>query len=272
MGLDACEKRVRLADGSTIRYNRLLTTAPLDTTMCMVQRPELCVGLLKSSSHIVGLGFRGEQPPGETQWMYFPESDCPFYRATMFSKYSQYNVPDVASVLGTICLAGDTSAPVEPSQVKPGPYWSLMFEVSESPEKPVDVSECSIGGRTFPRVVLDTIRGAINTKLCESGDEIVSIYYRKFDYGYPTPSLGRDKAIRDSLAYLRLHNIWSRGRFGSWKYEVANQDHSCMLGVEAVDNMLYGSRELTLHYPDLVNAPGNKETDKRFVVPGFEDK
>jgi len=40
-----------------------------------------------------------------------------------------------------------------------------------------------------------------------------------------------------------------------------------MLGVEAVDNILDGARELTLQYPDLVNAPGNKETDKRFFVP-----
>ncbi len=43
------------------------------------------------------------------------------------------------------------------------------------------------------------------------------------------------------------------------QYEVANQDHSMMLGVEAADNILFGTKELTLHYPDIVNAKKNTE-------------
>ncbi len=43
------------------------------------------------------------------------------------------------------------------------------------------------------------------------------------------------------------------------QYEVANQDHSMMLGVEAADNILFGSKELTLHHPDIVNAKKNTE-------------
>ena len=31
-------------------------------------------------------------------------------------------------------------------------------------------------------------------------------------------------------------------------------DHSFQLGVEAVDNILHGSVELTLNYPDFVNS------------------
>lgn len=43
------------------------------------------------------------------------------------------------------------------------------------------------------------------------------------------------------------------------QYEVANQDHSMMLGVEAVDNILFGSKEITLNFPDIVNAKKNFE-------------
>eukprot|EP00879_Flechtneria_rotunda_P033744 GHRR01037478.1.p1 GENE.GHRR01037478.1~~GHRR01037478.1.p1 ORF type:complete len:121 (-),score=35.74 GHRR01037478.1:26-388(-) len=42
------------------------------------------------------------------------------------------------------------------------------------------------------------------------------------------------------------------------QYEVANQDHSLMLGVEAVDNILFGTQELTLNHPDIVNGAKNK--------------
>ena len=59
--------------------------------------------------------------------------------------------------------------------------------------------------------------------------------------------------LNEALPWLRSKGIWSRGRFGNWKYEVANQDHSCMLGVEAADNILFGSHEVTLHHPDVVN-------------------
>ncbi len=40
---------------------------------------------------------------------------------------------------------------------------------------------------------------------------------------------------------------------------MANQDHSLMLGVECVDNILYGTKELTLAFPDIVNAKKNGE-------------
>lgn len=130
-----------------------------------------------------------------------------------------------------------------------------MFEVSESKEyKPVNTET----------IVQETIQGAINTGMIESTDEIVSIYYRRLEHGYPTPSLDRDDALKESLPWLKKQDIWSRGRFGSYKYEVANQDHSCMIGVEAVDNMLHGSKEFTLFYPSLTNEGGAKNTELKF--------
>lgn len=116
-----------------------------------------------------------------------------------------------------------------------------------------------------PNLLRDTIQGCINTNLISADAEIVSTYHRRFDHGYPTPSLERDGVLKQLLPKLQAKGIHSRGRFGSWKYEVGNQDHSFMLGVEAVDNILHGATELTLNYPDFVNSRANTE---RALVEG----
>ena len=124
------------------------------------------------------------------------------------------------------------------------------MEVSESHLKPVKNET----------LLEDTIRGCVNTQLLMPDSEIVSTYHRKFTPGYPTPSLERDSALQEMLpTLLDRFGILSRGRFGSWKYEVGNQDHSFMLGVEAVDRALFGSPEMTLDAPDYVNRRRNTE-------------
>ena len=69
---------------------------------------------------------------------------------------------------------------------------------------------------------------------------------RRLEHGYPTPSVGREAVLTQALPWLQQHNIWSRGRFGSYRYEVGNQDHSLMLGVECADNVLFGTKVSSL--------------------------
>jgi len=107
----------------------------------------------------------------------------------------------------------------------------------------------------------DSIQGLINTEIIRPDDEIVSTYQRRFDRGYPTPTLEREGILTQLLPKLQEKDIYSRGRFGSWRYEVSNQDSSFMLGVEAVDHMVHGAIELTLNYPDFVN--GRQNTERR---------
>ena len=124
-----------------------------------------------------------------------------------------------------------------------------MLEISESSMKPVN----------HDTLLAESIQGLVNTEMLKPGDEIVSTYHRRFDHGYPTPSLERDGVLAKLLPKLQQKDIYSRGRFGSWKYEVGNQDHSFMLGVEAADHVVNGAVELTLNYPDFVNGRANTE-------------
>lgn len=69
-----------------------------------------------------------------------------------------------------------------------------------------------------PAVVRDTLLGAVATQLLQAGDQVVSLYHRRLEHGYPTPSLERDAVLAVALPWLRdAAGIWSRGRFGSYK-------------------------------------------------------
>ena len=169
----------------------------------------------------MGIGLDGPVPDDlQTKcWMYFPESDSPFYRATVFSNYAPANVPE------------------------PGRQWSLMCEIAESPAKPVDRAG----------VIGATVAGLRSTGLVRPDHEVVSEWSTFLPYGYPTPFLDRDRVLGEVEPKLRALGIYSRGRFGGWKYEVSNQDHSLMQGVEAANHILCGEEEITWFDPVRVN-------------------
>lgn len=100
------------------------------------------------------------------------------HRTTLFSNYAKDNCPDASTKLPTVCVgAGHMPQDTEP---KEGPWWSLMFEISESQYKPVEWQRTvQIGTQQWPKVVLDTIQGAINTRLIPPNAEIVSAYHRR---------------------------------------------------------------------------------------------
>uniref|UniRef100_A0A8H7NL23 Amine oxidase domain-containing protein n=1 Tax=Bionectria ochroleuca TaxID=29856 RepID=A0A8H7NL23_BIOOC len=250
--VDAEKKVVHLADGTTIGYGKLISTMAVDHLAEKIGNQELVSltkGLFYSTTHVIGVGVRGERPEriGDKCWLYFPEDNCNFYRATIFSNYSPYNQPQKDVKLPTLYKA-DGSAP-DSTEPQEGPYWSVMLEISQSELKPVDVEN----------ILKDSIQGLVNTNLLKPEDEIISTYHRAFDHGYPTPTLEREGVLKQLLPKLQDLGIYSRGRFGSWRYEVGNQDHSFMLGVEAVDAITQGAVELTLNYPDFVNTRQNTE-------------
>ena len=141
--------------------------------------------------------------------MYYPENEAPFFRVTVLSNYSKHNAPR------------DT--------------WSLMFEVSYSKYRVIDK-------RT---IIDDVIESARKTTLVRRTDKIVQTWMHDARYGYPTPTptLTRDRFVNEAIRALETNDIYSRGRFGAWKYEVSNQDHTFMQGVEWVNRILLGEKK-----------------------------
>ena len=74
-------------------------------------------------------------------------------------------------------------------------------------------------------------------------DDIVSRYLIDVPYAYPVPTTDRDAALNIIQPFLESQDVYSRGRFGAWKYEVGNMDHSFMQGVEIAGRLIEGTEE-----------------------------
>ena len=212
--IDPEKRTVRFAGGGSESYDRLLSTLPIDRLLAMIEGvPEALVRrageLLYCNSFIVGIGLR-RPCPSDRCWVYCPEPAAPFYRVTYFSNYSRYNVPDDG-------------------------HYSLMCDVSYSDHLP----------RGKNTIVEECIQGLIDTGMIAPEDRgaIVSTHLLDAPYSYPVPSLERDAILADLHRYLEPLGIHSRGRFGTWRYEIGNMDHSVVMGMQWVDAMLDGARE-----------------------------
>jgi protoporphyrinogen oxidase len=212
--VDVEAKEVHTSDGRRWPYDVLLSTMPLNRLLkAMGDVPDAVrrasEDLVWSGSHIVGVGI--DRPAESTKnWIYFPEPEVPFYRVTYLSNYSPYITP-------------------EPDQTL------LLTETSRSRYKPEDEQT----------IVARVIDGLIATGLMDESDRhrIATTWLCSPDMTYPVPSVGRDAAVGTIQPWLRSQDVWSRGRFGAWLYEIGNMDHSAMQGVEFVNDVLLGEPE-----------------------------
>jgi protoporphyrinogen oxidase len=215
--VDSARRTVSFADGTGDKFDVLISTVPLDILVQILKPARL--EFLDAAQHlehnnllVLGLGL--EKPIETTKcWIYFTDPEIPCYRATYFSHYSPFNVPN-----------GDT-----------GRYSSLMCEASVPNGESVDADS----------MLKQATAGLIRAGILEQSDSdrVVSRYHRFVPYSYPIPTLERDGALNVIQPALLNQKIYSRGRFGAWRYEIGNMDHSVLMGVEAVDHALSGETE-----------------------------
>jgi protoporphyrinogen oxidase len=217
VGVDENRREIRFSDGTAARYEKLLTTLPLEAFVARLDHApanvrEASKRLLFNRLFSVGVGLK-RPSPSTKNWIYFPNPKTPFYRMTYLSNYS----PDIVP-------GGDTSR-----------YCSLLMETTYSRFRPLPPGD-------FGRVVVD---GLLDENILEPSDLplIESVLLIHAGHAYPIPSVDRDEALATIQSYLESKEIYSRGRFGSWKYEIGNQDHSLLQGKEVVDRWLDGSEE-----------------------------
>lgn len=209
-----------------LKYDILINTMPLDLLIQQINQnlPKQVLSIsdkfIYASTHIIGIGLHQPIPEflKDKTWMYFPEDNCPFYRVSVFSNYSDNHTPD------------------------PLKYWSLMCECSDPQNH-----------KRGQELINQTIDALVNYGFIQL-QQVVSKSYQFFERGYPVPFLKREEILNKIQPQLEKNNIYSRGRFGGWKYEVSNQDHSFMQGVEVVNYLFCGIPEITYPNPNVVNS------------------
>ncbi len=209
--VDAKRKTVTFKNGNKVSYGSLITTAPLDhfaQKMLAAPGPDLlraASGLQHNSGLVVGIGIN-RLIKNSRCWAYFPDPSVPFYRVTYFSNYSRLNVP------------------------RPGAQTSFMCEISAGTAQK----------RNASTIVKETVDGLVKSGLMRPDDRrrIDSGWMMKVPYLYPIPSLTRDAALAPLEKHLHGHDIRSVGRFGGWRYETGNMDHSFLAGHEAASAFL----------------------------------
>jgi protoporphyrinogen oxidase len=215
--IDLDAKTVTFTNGVTTGYDKLVNTMPLKELAkkivgCPGAIHEALLDLHHTQGMFIGIGV-ADPCPSSKCWMYFPESDSPFYRVTYLSNYSPKMTPE-------------------------GEYFSLLAEVSASPYKHENADD----------VIDRTIAGMVSSQLLtpeQAEHKIVSRQLMRVPYSYPVPTLRRDDALAVIQPWLMDRHVFSRGRFGAWRYEIGNTDHSVMMGVELADHLVSGAPEIT---------------------------
>jgi protoporphyrinogen oxidase len=217
--LDVDRRRAYLTGGEEIRFTQCVNSMPLPQLVDSIGHSGLAVDrahaeLRSCETYVVGLGFRGEPPPSlaDKSWLYCPDPDVAWQRATMLSNY-------------------------DPANAGTG-RWSVLFEVGRSDFRSVSAVDA-----------IRSIRDSV-TRLGADLSKLVDQWDRVLPMGYPVPTIGRDELLHDIDDFLMSRGVRSRGRFGGWRYESCNQDYSWAQGVQAIDAAYDGGSEDAYWHPE----------------------
>ncbi|AHC28017.1 MULTISPECIES: protoporphyrinogen/coproporphyrinogen oxidase [Mycobacteriaceae] len=214
LDVDPAARVARLHDGSTVDFRYCVSTAPITSALGWIGGLDRADSLRASRLHAVGIGFTGRPPAAlaDKTWLYCPDETVPWYRATMLSNYDRSN-------------AG------------PG-RWNILCEVPIFAHSPAS-----------PEAAVDGVVASLRN-LGADPDLIAGRFVKTLSFGYPVPTLGRDDLLREADKLLLAHGIYSRGRFGGWRYESSNQDYGYMQGRQAVDHAVSGKAEDVYWHPE----------------------
>ncbi len=196
---------ITLEDGSTVRYDHLISTMPLPVLIRQLGR-EAPAAIRRASAELRHVSVRcvhlgiGRENLTEKHWIYYPE-DTVFHR---------------------IFVQGNAS----PFCNAPGGF-GLTCEITYSPHKPLPCD----GDELVQRCVDDCRRVGLFT----AEDPVVTAIQCDMPYAYVVYDHGRSEAVKMIREWLAERNIILAGRYSEWEYY--NSDHAFLAGKRAAEQV-----------------------------------
>jgi protoporphyrinogen oxidase len=204
--VEPSERRLTLRDGSCIRYEHLISTAPLPKLVAMLgtEAPVAVREAARELRHVsvrcVNLGIARADITNK-HWIYYP-GDTVFHR---------------------IFVQGNAS----PHCNAPGGF-GLTCEITYAAAKPLPCE----GDALIDLCIADCIR----VGLLRADDEITVRSEVDMPWAYVVYDHARKQNVDLIRAWLEPHDIVLAGRYAQWEYY--NSDHAFIAGKQAADRIL----------------------------------
>jgi UDP-galactopyranose mutase len=197
--LEPRQRRLTLAGGHTIRYDRAVYTLPLNHLTRLVPKlpprvANACAALQFQGILCVDLGVdRAALSP--YHWVYFYEDGFPFHRLSYPANFSPANVPRGKS--------------------------SISLEVAFRAGARIEANS----------LVAETIDALVRAGALTPEDRVELVHTKAIEPAYVIYDLDHARNVEIIRAWLAEHDITIAGRFGEWQY--ANMDHAMRSGIDA---------------------------------------
>lgn len=182
--IDTKKKLVYTDDGETIEYRVLISSAPLDRLVAMIDDVPSAVQQAAQALQCSSLWYLDVALATPAlkpyHWVYVPESKYPFYRLGIYSNFSAELAPENHSAM-YIELA-DRNAP--------------------------NLTELT------PRIA----NHLIEMGLLQHPQQLLFARARKIDHAYVIYNHAYNQSVETIMTFLRQRRIISTGRYGGWNY------------------------------------------------------
>ena len=194
-------KEILFKNGVTTKYDYLITTMPLDILLNKINSKNFdnATKNLKCNSVInFNLGINRKEL-SDKHWIYFPESQFPFYRIGFPHNFSEKMAPENCSSL----------------------YGEFAF--IEKDQK-------------YIKEKLDNSIKQVKKLLKIENKEILTEKVISIKHAYVIYNFWREKNLKKLLTSLKEYDIYSVGRYGAWKY--SSMQEAVLDGKNVVDSIL----------------------------------